>query len=260
MPNPLDPTPEPAHEFSALWASVKSTVYLHCCRQTNHGKPISRDDAKDMMQEIAIKAWAGFPKWKRESSFKTWIFTITNRVVSDYFNREKKRDGLIAVLAFDEAQKEKDSVLFEQNGAFLENEALVRYLLAAVLRTNWPKTNKTYLDELDQAIIRTKLDNPDMSTVELAAYLGISPTNYYVRYCRALVEIRTYCYQYRPELFGGIPVIRNRFLSLISRRPPGLSPLETAVFEALILEKRFDTRPNGWQDALRSACAKMIFK
>lgn len=49
----------------------------------------SADDAKDIYQETFIRVFHGLPKFRRESSFSTWIFRIATNVCLSY--RQKKR-------------------------------------------------------------------------------------------------------------------------------------------------------------------------
>lgn len=54
---------------------------------------ISNDaEARDITQEVFIKAWRKLPEFERRSQFFTWIYRITNNAVIDYI-RKKKMHG-----------------------------------------------------------------------------------------------------------------------------------------------------------------------
>ena len=252
--------PDPHSEFTLAWSKVGQDVFRYCSRQQFNGLPIPLEDAKDLTSTIAIKVCHGLPAWKREASLKTWVFAIARNVVLDYFRRKQIEISRLKELTRDADRRlqEHDRLAYEEKASLPPGE-LLKFLLDAVLRTKWPTTNKFYLEELDIQVLRTRVDHPEVSTKKLADYLGISPSAFDVRFCRAQIAIRVYCFLHRPELVGGIPHLRQRFNELISSVPPELNPTESAVFKDMVLEGDFTVRPNGWQDALRSACTKMIF-
>lgn len=46
--------------------------------------------SEDVVQESFIKAWKNIRGWKRGSSFKTWLFTITKNTAIDWLRRKKE--------------------------------------------------------------------------------------------------------------------------------------------------------------------------
>jgi DNA-directed RNA polymerase specialized sigma24 family protein len=249
--------------FAKAWESVKDDVFKFCSRQSINGRRIPPDDAKDLTMVIAMKIYKGLPGWRGDASLKTWVFSISHRVVVDYFDRMRIEMGRSRDLPTDGSDPRTENAIEPAgiaNGPQLDSEQVWRALLKAALETKWPSTNKFFLDQLDRDILQTRLDHPRLSSKELSAYLGISATAYDARYCRAQIAIRVYGFLHRPDLLGGVPALRQRFNALVSSKPPRLNALEASVFKDMVLEKDIDSRPTGWQDALRSACTKMVYK
>ena len=53
----------------------------------------SREDAADVTQEVFWKAWRALPSFRKESSFSTWLYRLTDNACLDLLRREKKRRG-----------------------------------------------------------------------------------------------------------------------------------------------------------------------
>lgn len=48
---------------------------------------ISTDDASDLLQEVMIKVMKGAPNFRIESKVSTWVWTITNNTLMDFFRQ-----------------------------------------------------------------------------------------------------------------------------------------------------------------------------
>ena len=55
-------------EFTKMIREHKSTIYTVCYMFSN-----DEDEVQDLFQESLINLWKGYPKFKGESSPKTWI-------------------------------------------------------------------------------------------------------------------------------------------------------------------------------------------
>ena len=48
----------------------------------------------DLLQEVFIKIHLNIHKIKKQESLKSWIYTITNNTINDYFKKQSKRNKL----------------------------------------------------------------------------------------------------------------------------------------------------------------------
>jgi len=48
----------------------------------------------DLLQEVFIKIHLNIHKIKKQESIKSWIYTITNNTINDYFKKQSKRNNL----------------------------------------------------------------------------------------------------------------------------------------------------------------------
>lgn len=77
------------HEASYAWA-------LRCCRE-------NREAAEEVLQNTYLKILEGKAKFKGNSTFKTWLFSIIRFTAIDYFRTQKSKRSI----AF-ESQHEQD--------------------------------------------------------------------------------------------------------------------------------------------------------
>ena len=70
-------------EFTYLIEKHKSVIYTVCLMFSK-----DRDDLDDMFQEILIKLWNGYEKFRGDSDVKTWIYRVS---LNCCLNQQKKR-------------------------------------------------------------------------------------------------------------------------------------------------------------------------
>src|SRR6266571_7470839 len=68
--------------FDELMLRYERQIYRVCYRFVEN-----RDDAKDLAQEVFIKAFEHLPAFRRESSLKTWLYRIA---INHCINHVKK--------------------------------------------------------------------------------------------------------------------------------------------------------------------------
>ena len=51
-------------------------------------------DANDIVQETMLSIWQSIGSYKSQSSFKTWIFSIARRRITDYYRKNSKHISL----------------------------------------------------------------------------------------------------------------------------------------------------------------------
>ena len=80
--------------FDELMIRYERHVYRVCYRFVEN-----RDDAMDLAQEVFIKAFEHLGTFRRESSLKTWLFSITVNVCRTRLQRQKRSQRLKQVLS-----------------------------------------------------------------------------------------------------------------------------------------------------------------
>jgi RNA polymerase sigma-70 factor (ECF subfamily) len=92
-----------------------------------------RDQAEDLTQEIFVKAYFALPKFKRDSSFFTWLYRIARNHCLDFLRRKRPiEQPLDAPLGEDAAYSLSDRLpapACDHPGAAVENEAELAELL-----------------------------------------------------------------------------------------------------------------------------------
>jgi RNA polymerase sigma-70 factor, ECF subfamily len=72
--------------FERLVESQRPSIHAHCYRMLG-----ALHDADDMLQETLLRAWRALPRFRGESSFRTWLFRIATNVCLDAIARRPKR-------------------------------------------------------------------------------------------------------------------------------------------------------------------------
>jgi RNA polymerase sigma-70 factor (ECF subfamily) len=54
---------------------------------------------EELVQDVFIEAWASLPRFKGESAFRTWLFTIATRVGYKYWRKKAKDAALTSEIA-----------------------------------------------------------------------------------------------------------------------------------------------------------------
>jgi RNA polymerase sigma-70 factor (ECF subfamily) len=70
--------------FTALYERYLSVVY----RRVHYKVP--EQDVEDVTQEIFIKVMKSLKQFRYEAQFSTWLRTLTNRQIADYYRKRKQ--------------------------------------------------------------------------------------------------------------------------------------------------------------------------
>jgi RNA polymerase sigma-70 factor, ECF subfamily len=73
-------------EFGDLVEAHRADLHAHCYRMLG-----SLHDADDALQEAHLRAWRALPKFRGESSFRTWLYRIATNTCLDMIRRRPKR-------------------------------------------------------------------------------------------------------------------------------------------------------------------------
>ena len=74
------------HSFEELVNRYKKSVYYLTYRMVH-----DHEDAADLSQETFLKAYQGLRKFKRQSSFHTWLYRITVNLCINHLRKKRSR-------------------------------------------------------------------------------------------------------------------------------------------------------------------------
>lgn len=149
-------------DFARIVKEHKSTIYMVCYMFSN-----DEDEVADLFQDILVNLWKGFPKFRGDSSPKTWIYRVSlNTCIS--VERKKKRKGETVPL-------DMNINLYDDTA---EDMKQVRMLQDRISR----------LGPFDRAIVLLWLEN--LSYDEIGAIVGITAKNVSVRLFRIKEQLR----------------------------------------------------------------------
>ena len=140
----------------------------------------STDDAEDIVQETFFKVWKGIKKFKPESNFKTWLFTIAHNTAIDHVRRKKS----LAFSSFEDADGENIMEEMLSDPEPLPDELFARAELEAMLEKAVVALAPIYREVL-LLYYHEYLTFEEVSTV-----LGVSINTIKSRHRRALLELQ----------------------------------------------------------------------
>ena len=154
--NPLE------QEFTNLVREHKSTIYTVCYMFSKDS-----DEVADLFQEILIRIWSGFDKFRGECSVRTWIWRISFNTCVTY-EKKKSRKGSTIPLSL-------NINLFDDTD---EDVKQIKMLQKRIRQ----------LGPCDRAIVLLWLE--EMSYAEIGEIVGISEKNVSVRLVRIREQLK----------------------------------------------------------------------
>ncbi|MGK7395000.1 MAG: RNA polymerase sigma factor [Candidatus Cyclobacteriaceae bacterium M3_2C_046] len=112
----------------------------------------TRSEQDDLFQEIALQVWSSIPRFKGQSSEKTWIYRIALNIALKWLRREKKH-------------RTSHEELEKHQHVLLEAHPIDQRLI-------WLYEQITRLNEIDRSLALLLLDG--FSYKEIAGIMGIS--------------------------------------------------------------------------------------
>lgn len=176
-------------DFEDLIEQFSESLYSWAFYKTSH-----RETAEDLVQETFIAAYQSFDKFENKSNIKTWLFSILNNKITDYF-RKKFKDVFIE-LPNNESSLNNDPLdeFFDDNDNWIKEKRPGHWndnynLLddgefIAIL--NYCREN---LPELWNSAIQFKYLT-DKDSKDICKELGITPSNYWQILHRAKLQLR----------------------------------------------------------------------
>ena len=148
-------------QFSVMIRQNKNTIFTVCYMFSK-----DQEEVNDLFQEVVIRLWQGFDKYKGDSKERTWIYRVAlNTCIS--FDRKKRRHNKNQVYTGDE--------LFGCN----ERDTQQKEILHKRIRQLCP---------LDRAIVLLWLE--DISYEEIGSIIGITAKNVSVRLYRIREQLK----------------------------------------------------------------------
>ena len=154
------------HRFVKLLEANQNIVHKICRLYTN-----DKDAHDDLFQEITIKLWRAFPKFRGDSKFSTWMYRVGLNTSITLYRKSLKRiesqriDHVAYKLSYEEYDDTKDEQL--------------KLIYAAVHKLN----------DIEKAIVFLYLENKNYK--EISETLGISEVNSRVRMNRIKTKLKT---------------------------------------------------------------------
>jgi RNA polymerase sigma-70 factor (ECF subfamily) len=149
-------------EFTNVVREHKGTIYTVCYMFSK-----DEDEVADLFQEILIKIWNGFEKFRGESSIRTWIWRISFNTCVTY-EKKKSRMGKAIPLSL-------NINLFDDSD---EDIRQIKMLQRRIRQ----------LGPFDRAIVLLWLE--DLSYAEIGEIVGISEKNVSVRLVRIREQLK----------------------------------------------------------------------
>ena len=150
-------------EFTRMVKEHRKTIYTVCYFFSKDS-----DEVNDLFQEILINLWKGFPKFRGESSYSTWIWRVSLNTCNNQ-ERRKKRNVETVPLSIDIDLYNDDDDKSKQ----------IQMLYDRISR----------LEPFDRAIILLWLEN--MTYEDIAGIMGISLANVTTRLFRIKEQLKS---------------------------------------------------------------------
>lgn len=153
-------------QFEELIKEHEQLIYKVC---RMFGK--SEEDRQDLFQDVVIQLWKGYPKFRGESKFSTWLYRIAlNTAIAQY--RKMKRAPPVTDL-------EKLPFDIPNDSSNLHQEEQYQEMYEAIKQLN----------DIEKAIVMLYLD--DKTYDEMEDIIGISNGNLRVKMNRIKEKLRT---------------------------------------------------------------------
>lgn len=227
--------------FDEEWAAAHPRLIRFCRSQTGDAAL-----ADDVLQEVALRAWHGYGKFRRDASFDSWVFTIARReiarIMAGLGHRRRREQPIDDVVA---GQLAGDDEIAGHG-----HELWAPAVLDFAVRSG-------SISETEHAVVQARLAASEADWAEIGSGLGLSGNVCAVAFCRAIPKLRVVLFTDFPEALGGLDAIASAF-ARVDAGAAMLTAGEAEAFRRCVIERRNDYRRPGWRLDLRSACGKVI--
>ncbi|MFE1826869.1 sigma factor [Streptomyces yangpuensis] len=177
--------------FAREWEAAQQQLLAYARWATG-----SREEAEDLVQAVAVRAWRGFAHFRGDAAFLTWTMAIARREAARAGARRQRLRTLEAPLPLDPpwAAEEADpatpgAAVGPAMGGLLAEAARAAHARGEV--------NATEL-----AVLLARLHRPDSTWAQLGDELGLPASRCAVAHCRGVVKLRVALFLHHPELLG----------------------------------------------------------
>lgn len=152
-------------EFTAFVKKHKGTIYTVCLMFSD-----DQPEVDDLVQQVLINLWQGFPSFRRDSSERTWVWRVAmNTCISaDRKNSRRTDTTSLDVIGLAQADASSDTA----------DDKQIRLLHDRIHRLGY----------FDRAIVLLWLE--DLSYEEIGHIVGISAKNVSVRLVRIREQLK----------------------------------------------------------------------
>ena len=141
--------------------------------------------AEDLVQEVLVKAFAAFDKFRHESSVRSWLFQILRNEISSYYRKKKKEKTTTSELQISDEPVSLRGLLRPQ----VTNQEFA----SAVERDEFWDMIQLCFQKIPEHLLETflyRLSNPDETIEKLCKELDLNPSNFSVRLFRTRLLLR----------------------------------------------------------------------
>ncbi len=168
--------------FKELIDKYTSPLYNFTVRLTD------KENAPDIIQDVFIKIWKNINSFDIEkSSFKTWLFTIAQNTIVDFWRKSKDVEGKKKILSFSDLEDKNNDYVFSENiqdESLLPDEALQKLQDKELLNKLIDKLPESYKTVL---ILHYQ---EDITFLEIGKILGKPQNTVKSYHHRAIIKLR----------------------------------------------------------------------
>lgn len=237
----------PHADFATAWAGIRSQVAAYC-RHTMRD-PV---DADDLYQRVSIRAWRGHATFQGRSHYLTWVLRIAEREAARLggsLSRTRRREE-----PYDDREAGASGRAETSEDPPSQPAVDASWIRAAASAA----ADAGAITAVEHQIVLARLERPYATWQQIAEHLATSANVCAVTHCRAVVKLRVYLCEHRPDLLGGHSALTSGYERALRSAMDPLTPAEAAAFRAVVLDRRRDYRARGWRTALRGACGKVL--
>lgn len=227
--------------FDVLWLEAESCVRLYCYRIMRNV-----DDAEDLLQCVAIRAWRGYSTFRGDASFLTWVMRIAQRESIRMKAKELQRQRReVPLEGLPEPSNDVVSLAWTATPSWLQSVIVEAGGLGA-------------LTAIECEVVSQRLQDPYTSWEGVAEKLSLTASACAVAHCRAVPKLRVLLFLRHQDALGGSEAVVEAFRLAVNSSDSPLGPAEREAFQRVVVEGRIDYRRRGWQADLRRACGVVI--